>query len=675
MNITELARKLKITPKELKQELPNLGFHIGPRAIQIPDKQAEKVMEIWQEKKKLEATLKKVQEKIFQRKKEKEEEIEEKPVIISSKIQVYRLAEELNITITKLMNELMKNGVLASVNESLDYEVAAIIAENLGFKVELGELENKESVTLLKQKLEEVLSNENKDKLQPRAPVVVIMGHVDHGKSSILDAIRESKIVAGEKGGITQHIGAYQVETNNHLITFIDTPGHEAFQSMRARGGEVADIAILVIAADDKIQPQTLESIKIIQQKNLPFIVAINKIDKPDSNVKKIKKELSDINLMPEDWGGKVICVEVSAKTKKGIDNLLEMINLVSEMITDKLVTNPDGDLVATVIESHLDLGFGPVATLIVYYGMLKKGDNIIIGQSYGQLRAIKDQSGKLIEKVGAGLPVQIFGLKSIPEVGNLVEVIPDNREFKKRVKQIPQSLAKRNSLIIGHQEKLTKEEEGDELKKSKIQHLNIILRADVVGSLEAIIHSLQKLEHPEVKIKIIKKGLSNLTESDVDLAKTVNAWIIAFGVGITSLAKQLVSELNLKMNTYYVIYDLIQDVKEEVNKLLPEEIFEEDLGKLEVLKIFQSKAKETILGGKVTKGKIIKATLIRVWSSAEKQELKGEGKVVQLQINKQDVEEVKTGGECGIKVVGQVNIEINDILEVYREVKKQRKI
>ncbi len=675
MNITELARKLEDKLKSLKQELPKLGFHIGPRAIQIPDKQAEKVMDIWQEKKKLEEILKKAQEKISQRKEEKGEEIEEKSVIISSKIQVYRLAEELNITITKLMNELMKNGVLASVNESLDYEVAAIIAENLGFKVELGELENKESETLLKQKLEEVLSNEDKSKLQPRAPVVVIMGHVDHGKSSILDAIRESKIVDSEKGGITQHIGAYQVEKNNHLITFIDTPGHEAFQSMRARGGEVADIAILVIAADDKIQPQTLESIKIIQQKNLPFIVAINKIDKPDSNVKKIKKELSDINLMTEDWGGKVICVEVSAKTKKGIDNLLEMINLVSEMITDKLVTNPDGDLVATVIESHLDLGFGPVATLIVYHGTLKKGDNIIIGQSYGQLRAIKDQSGKSIEEVEAGLPVQVFGLKSIPEVGNLVEVIPDNREFKKRIKQIPQSLAKRNSLIIGHQEKLTKEEEGDELKKSKIQHLNIILRADVVGSLEAIIHSLQKLEHPEVKIKIIKKGLSNLTESDVDLAKTVNAWIIAFGVGITGLAKQLVSELNVKMNTYYVIYDLIQDVKEEVNKLLPEEIFEENLGKLEVLKIFQSKNKETILGGKVTKGKIIKAALIRVWSPAEKQELKGEGKVVQLQINKQDVDEVKIGGECGIKLVGQVNIEVDDILEIYREVKKQRKI
>lgn len=681
MNITELARKLKITPNELKRELPKLGFHIGPRAIQIPDKQAEKVMEIWQEKKTKEKAVKKIKEKISQRKKTSEKAIEdvEKVITIPPIIQVYRLAEKLELPITKVMNELVKNGVLAGVNENLDYEIAAIIAENLGIKVKKGKEKEEEPSALIKQRLSEVLLKENKNKLKTRPPIVVVMGHVDHGKSSILDAIRESKIVASEKGGITQHIGAYQVEKNKHLITFIDTPGHEAFRSMRARGGEVADIAILVIAADDKIQPQTLESIKIIQQESLPFIVAINKIDKSDADIEKIKKELSEINLMPEDWGGKVICVPVSAKTKQGIENLLEMVNLVAEMNKDKLVANPTGDVVAVVIESHLDLGLGPVASLIVYNGTLRKGDNLIIGQSYGHLRSIQNQLGQLIKDAGVSLPVQIFGLKGIPKVSDIVEVISDNREFKKRVKQITQSLSKKDILVISPE---IKQKTTEESEKSKIRYLNIIVRADVLGSLEAIVHSLEKLEHPEVKVKIIKKGLGNLTESDIDLAKTANAQLVGFGVKISSLAKQLASELDLKVNIYSVIYDIIQDINEEINKLLPEEILEENLGKVEVLKIFQQKGQEIILGGKVIQGKVIKDTLIRVWGpvsetdkSNVEQELKGEGKLMQLQVNKQDVDEVKSGGECGIKFSGKINIIVGDVLEIYKETKKQKRI
>lgn len=677
MNITELARRLKVTPNELKQNLPKLGFHIGPRAIQIPDKQAEKVIKIWQEKSEKEKVLAKIKEKISQ-KNEKEKTSEScKVITLPPTIQVYRFAEELSMSVPKVMSELMKNGILASVNENLDYEIAAIIAENLGVKTVRGEIEQEDLTIALKSKLEEILKKEDKKNLEPRPPVVVVMGHVDHGKSSILDAIRKSKIVDQEKGGITQHIGAYQVEINNHLITFIDTPGHEAFQCMRARGGELADIAILVIAADDGVLLQTLESVKIIQQEGIPFIVAINKIDKPGVDVERVKKDLSKINLIPEDWGGKVICVPVSAKTREGIDDLLETINLVAEMEKDKLLTNPKGDLLGVVVESHLDSGFGPVASIIVYQGTLEKGDNVVIGQTYGRLRSIKDQLGNLVDIAKASFPVQIYGLKSLPQAGELIEVIKDNREFKKRIKQMTQSPAfKQEAFAVNY----SQQKDKDKSVKS-IKYINIILRTNVVGSLEAITQDLKKLDHPEVKIKILKKGLGDLTEADVDLAKAAQAWLISFETQISKSAKQLAYELNLKVNHYQVIYDLTEDIKEEINKLLLPEVSEEKIGKFEVLKIFQQTNKEIILGGRVIEGKIIKDGIARVWQTeivnGEKKEpeLKGEGRLTQLQINKKDVQEVKLGTECGMKFMGRVKIEIGDILEIYQEIKKQRKI
>jgi len=677
MNITELARRLKVTPNELKQNLPKLGFHIGRRAIQIPDKQAEKVIKIWQEKFEKEKALAKIKEKISKtNEKEKTPEVC-KVVTLPPTIQVYRFAEELSMSVPKVMGELMKNGILASVNESLDYEIAAIIAENLGVKTVRGEVEQEDLTIALKSKLKEILKREKKKNLEPRPPVVVVMGHVDHGKSSILDAIRKSKIVDQEKGGITQHIGAYQVEINTHLITFIDTPGHEAFQRMRARGGELADIAILVIAADDGVLPQTLESVKIIQQEGIPFVVAINKIDKPGVDVEKVKKDLSKINLIPEDWGGKVICVPVSAKTGEGIDDLLETINLVAEMEKDKLLTNPNGDLLGVVVESHLDSGFGPVASIIVYQGILKKGDNIVIGQTYGRLRSIKDRLGNSVDIVEASFPVQIYGLKNLPKAGELIGVIKDSHEFKKRIKQMTQkSEFKQESFAANYSQQSDK----DKSEKS-IKYINIILRTNVVGSLEAITQDLKKLDHPEVKIKILKKGLGDLTEADVDLAKAAQAWLISFETQISKSAKQLAYELNLKVSHYQVIYDLTEDIKEEINKMLSPEISEEKIGKLEVLKIFQQSDKETILGGRVLEGKIIKDGIIRVWQTVivngekKEPELKGEGKLTQLQASKRDVQEVKSGTECGMKFTGRVKVEIGDILEVYQEIKKQKKI
>lgn len=671
MNITELARKLKITPKELKEELPVLGVHIGKRAIQIPDKQAEKVIELWREKKEKEKTLFKIKDKMNRsaEKEEPEDEEKKKDIVLPPAIQVYRLAEKMDLPVKKIMNELMKNGVLSNINESLDYEIAAIIAENLGFNPIEGEGEEKKEEISLKSKVKDILESGQNKNLKSRPPVVVVMGHVDHGKSSILDTIRKSKIVAKEKGGITQHIGAYQVEKNNQLITFIDTPGHEAFKTMRTRGGEIADIAILVIAAEDGIRPQTMESIKIIQQEKIPFLVAINKIDKPEADIERVKKELSEINLTPEDWGGDIICVPVSAETGEGIDKLLETIVLISDVEKERLLYLPEGKLIGAVVEAHLDSGVGPVITAIVYNGTLKQGDNIIVGESHGKIRFIKNQKGEQIKKAEASQPVQIFGLKDLPEAGDLIEVVKEEKDFKKRIKETKNYSPKEVSSSSYTQQESNKDQE---------KNINIILRADVSGSLEAVEQIIDKLKNSEVKVKILKKGLGNLTDADVDLAKAVNGWLISFGSDITNSAKQLADELNLKVNKYNVIYDLVDDVKEEINKILPPDIVEKKIGKIEILKVFQKSGKEVILGAKGLEGKIVKESIARVWVNPSPDKdpiLKGEGKITQLQANKKDVSEVKAGSEFGLKFVGKVKVEEGDILEIYQEEKKEKKI
>jgi len=666
MNITELARRLKVTPKELKVALPKLGFHIGARAIQIPEKQAMQVVEMWQENRKKEKEIEKIEAKInkadVKESLGEESDEKEKPKLVNLPplIRVYDLAEKLKLPVMKVMNELIKNGVLSSINESLDYEIAAIIAENLGFEVVKEEGgENIVSISA-KERVKDILKTENKKKIVSRPPIVVIMGHVDHGKSSILDAIRESQIVAKEKGGITQHIGAYQTKHKDKLITFIDTPGHEAFEAMRAHGGSVADIAILVIAADDKIQPQTLESIRVIQKEELPFIVAINKIDRTESDAEKIKKGLSEINLLPEDWGGKIICVSVSAKSKEGLDNLLDMINLIADLEKDKLLTNPEGDLIGTVIESHLDLGLGPVATIIIYNGTLKKGDNIVAGQTYGRLKYAKNQYGEFVEKIEPSFPAQIFGLKEVPGVGDLVEVVNKGKEFKSQIKQM-------NSANFDQALSL------DQVSSSKkdTEYVNVIIRADVLGSLEAIITSLKGLICPNIEVRIVKSGLGSLTEADVELAKTTQSWLIGFNIKVNNSVKQLIKESKIRMNFYEVIYKLIEDVQDSMKSLIKPEISEKKLGEIKILEVFRQTGKEAILGAKVLKGKIFPETIVRIWrlNPEGEKEIKGESKLIQIQSSKQDVKEVLAGTECGLKLSGKTKIEINDILEVYKEI------
>ncbi len=664
MNITELARRLKITPKELREKLPELGFDIGKKAIQIPDEQAAKVMEKWQEMKRIEN----LREKLLVQKeaavKEEEKKEGERKFVIPPVITVHSLAKKLNLPVAKVINELLKNGVIATINDNLDFEIAAIIAENLGFKAEKGGAEEK--TISLKEKLEEVAKKEGKKKLMLRPPVVVVLGHVDHGKTSLLDAIRETEVAMQEDGAITQHIGAYQVEVNfkdygKRILTFIDTPGHEAFNEMRSRGGQVADLAVLVIAADDKVQPQTLESIKVIQETNLPFVVALNKIDLPEADLERIKKQLSEINLVPEDWGGEVICVPVSAKTKEGLTNLLEMLLLLADLEKEKYLVDPDRPTIGVVVESHLDKGEGPIATVLIYTGTLFWRDCVLVGHSFGRIRTMRDFHGRTIKQAIPGMPVQIVGLKDIPPVGSLLEAIRDVKEFKKRIKKISYK-ATRPMIVKGRGE----EKEGPVLK--------VILRADVIGSLEAIIESLKKIEkeQQEVRIEIIKKDLGDLTESDVILAQTTKAWLVGFQIKALSTVMKLAEERGVGVYLFKVIYDLIEEAKRQINMLLPPEILEIFLGKAKVLILFRKSGQEMIVGAKVIEGNILKNTKFRLWRAGQ---LLDEGAILQLQVNKQDVDEVKTGTEFGMRLICKTTIEVDDELEVYQQKKKERKV
>ena len=667
MNITELARKLKVTPVELKEKLPELGFHVGRRAIQIPDEQVEKVIEKWNEMKKKEKKKERLESMVEEKEEEKKEEIKE--VSLPPAIQVYRLAEKLNLPLNKVMSELIKNGIFTSLNEKIDYEIAAIIAENLGFKVRQQEKKEEIKVTI-KEKIKKVIDQEKKEDLIKRPPVVVVCGHVDHGKTSLLDFIRQTKEVAKEKGGITQKIGAYQIEipydkeilrsaqndfaTKSRKITFIDTPGHEAFEAMRVRGGEAADLAILVIAADDKVQPQTIEAIKIITKENLPFVVAINKIDKPEADPEKIKKELSEINLVPEEWGGKTICVPVSAKTGQGIDELLETLLLLADLKGEALLANKKGKAVATVIESHLDPGAGPVAAVIVFNGSLKVGNSALIGHSYGKIRMMKNEKGETIKEAFLSQPVQISGLKKLPEVGEILEVIEDQKEFKKKIKELE---------ILSVKERIKLEEK--KISKKQEEKLKIILRADTLGSLEAVIRALNKIDEKEVKLEIVKKKVGRPTEKDVVLAHRINAQLINFNVDFSRNVEEMAKDLGVKFSSYDIIYHLIEKVGEEIKALKKPESVEEKIGKLKVLAIFGKNQKGEIVGGRVIEGKIISGLKAKIW---REEKIIGEGLIKKLQINKEEVKEVGNGNECGVFFVGDENLKEGDILEFYKK-------
>ncbi len=656
MNVTELARRLKITPSKLREIMPQLGFDIGQKAIKVNEKTAQAVMEklsdsrirsrfIGEEKSQLQTNWPSEAEK-------SETDKEEKVIFIPERISVKALAQRMGIEVTRLILELMKNGVMASLNQEIDFETASIISEDLGFKVKL----TKEQGAEVKKNDYEYILEIDYEKAKPRPPVVVVMGHVDHGKTKLLDAIRQTNLIDGEAGGITQHIGAYQVEKDGRRLTFIDTPGHEAFSAMRSRGAQVADVAILIVAADDGVQPQTIEAVAHIKQAGLPFIVAINKIDKAEANIDKVKGDLANMGLTPEDWGGKTICVPISAKQGTNIDELLETLFLVLEMEKDKIVANFDKPAVGTIIESHIDKGEGPVATVLVQNGTLKLNDLVLIGDCPGKIRAMKTWRGESVRTALPSTPVRILGLKDVPQVGEILHVVNDKKELKKAAKN-----KKKKSLAI-KQEHYAAEKTDDE-EKPKPQ-LKIILKADVLGTVEAISEALEKVKQDKISVRIIKQGLGNITEKDIESAAALEAYLLGFHVKVTNEAKKLAVNKGLKLNLFEVIYDLVDFVEKKIKEIAGKEQRVVKLGILRVLKIFRSGKQWQIIGGEVVSGKLMPQTRAIV---RQGDKIIGEVQIEEVESGKQQVNEVVEGQQAGIKVSGQILLNEGDELELFK--------
>ncbi len=665
MNISELARRLRVPTEELRSKLPELGFDIGNKAIKIPDRDAGRIMNAWQEMKKRQYLQKKMEDqKARLERKEKVKSGDAEKILIPATISVRDFATALNLPIAKVMQELMRSGILASLNELIDFDSASIIAEDLGFIAEKVEASKDTSSTDVQvDRLADVMHGESAENLVPRAPVIVVMGHVDHGKTLLLDTIRKTRVIDSEAGGITQHIGAYQVVKDGRALTFIDTPGHEAFTVMRSRGAKVADIAILVVAADDGIQPQTREVIDIIKASQLPFIVAINKIDKPEANIERIYGQLGEVGLVPEEWGGKTICVPVSAKAGLNIDKLLDMLLLVADLEKAKIVANPDRQAIGTVIESHVDKGQGPVATVLVQTGTLKVGDVIgLRGALYGKVRAMKTFDGKDIKVAPPSTPVKILGFKEAPSVGDILEV-PEDAALLGKLRLQPTRKSGVGELTLKHSHSI--EEDGESAGGESKVKFNVVVKADVLGSLEALMGMLEKIDNPYVGVEIVGKGLGNVTDADIMSADAAKAVIFGFNVKAPAQIMELARSKNVIVEEYQVIYRLFESVVAHLKKLLPDEKIYSELGSAEVLALFKKTDKGQIVGCRVKKGKLMSGATVRVLRNGQ---MIGEGKSDALQSGKSAVSDVLAGQECGLSFIGKTKIEVGDILELYKE-------
>jgi translation initiation factor IF-2 len=575
-----------------------------------------------------------------------------KPVKIPERIVLKDLAEKFKKSATEVIKKLMSMGMMVTINEEVDYETAAIIADEFGIKIEKEIVVSEEDILF-----DDNETDDEKD-LVPRAPIVVVMGHVDHGKTSLLDAIREENVTGTEVGGITQHIGAYTVTVNGRDITFIDTPGHEAFTSLRARGAQVTDIAILVVAADDGVMPQTIEAINHAKAAKVSIIVAINKIDLPGANPDRVKQQLAEHGLIPEEWGGDVIYVPISAKHRQNLDELLDMVLLTADIL--ELKANPDRQAKGTVIEAKLDKTRGPIATLLVQRGTLHHGDSIVTGTTVGRIRAMTDDKGREIEKAGPSMPVEILGLPEVPTAGEVFYAIKDEKVAKHLVE-------KRKDLIKQKQmqttAKVSLEDLFSQIKEGNIKELNIIVKADTQGSVEAVRHSLEKIKNDEVKVKIIHGGVGAVTESDVNLASVSNALIIGFNVRPGTNVKEIAESLDVDMRFYRVIYDAIDDIEAAMKGMLEPKYREVLIGHVEVRQIFKVSGVGTVAGCYVTDGKILRNSDVRIVRDGV---VIHEGELASLKRFKDDVREVAQGYECGISIEKFNDIKEGDIIEAY---------
>lgn len=575
----------------------------------------------------------------------------ERSIEVENMITVGALAERLQIPATKLIAELMKNGIMATINERIDFETAQIIVEELGLEVELS---RKAAETSKPVREKRVAS----DKAGTRPPVVAVMGHVDHGKTSLLDAIRSADVAKGEAGGITQHISSYQITHGDRKITFLDTPGHEAFAALREHGAQLTDLVIIVVAADDGIKPQTLEAIRFARKAGVKMIVAINKIDKEGADANRVKQQLAENDLMIEEWGGETIAVEVSAKTKQNVSELLDMVLLLADV--EELKADTDVPAKGLIIEAHMEQGRGSVAIALVEEGILKPGTFVVAGSAYGKVRNLEATDGTPLKEAGPSTPVVLTGFKVLPEFGDEFAVVKNEKEAKHL-----SELAKQNKSMSGGLQM-----SGNELlriinRSNELQELNIIVKADVQGSLTSVIDSLKTLDTEEVAIRVVGSGVGAVSDSDVHMAHSSNAIIYGFNVEVSTAIKQIASRDRVSVRLYKVIYELIDDAKEELSRLLSPEIVETELGRLVVKGIFKTSKTEVICGGEVTKGKLTVPALARVMRGKEKL---AEVEVINLKKGPQDAKEVFEGEMCGmsLKTTGRLALEEGDHIEFF---------
>ena len=587
----------------------------------------------------------------FLKKSEKKEKVEKIHVLIPDEITVGELAERMKKPATEVIKKLMLLGIMASVNESLDFDTASLIAEECGCTFE-------KEIILTD---EDILFNDVEDApetLKPRSPVVVVMGHVDHGKTSLLDTIRNTNVTEGEFGGITQHIGAHRVRVGDKKITFLDTPGHEAFTAMRARGALVTDIAILVVAADDGIMPQTIEAINHARAAEVSIIVAINKIDKEGANPDRVRQELTEHGLVPEEWGGDTICVEVSAKQGKNIDSLLDMVLLVAEM--KELKANPDRAAKGTVIEAQLDKGRGPVASVLVQKGTLRVGDIVVAGTAVGHVRAMNDDKGRAVKKAGPSIPVEILGLSEVPDGGDTFYAVEDERKARavveaRKFKEKQERQKRANTVSLDNL--------FEHIEAGKMKNLDIIVKADVQGSVEAVRQSLERISNEEVKVNVIHGAVGAVTESDVMLASASNAIIVGFNVRPTPGASTAAEDAEIDIRLYRVIYDAIEDIEKAMKGMLEPTFREAVIGHVEIRTTFKVSGVGTIGGAYVLDGKIQRNSLVRIVRDGI---VIHEGELASLKRFKDDVKEVAAGYECGVSIEKYNDIKDGDIVEAY---------
>lgn len=654
IRLYEMAKKLNVTSKELINYLKDFNVEVPSHMSTLDDEVVDLLNEAFLDEDEIvEEDFEEI-EKAKTKKKPAKKKTKKKVITIEEQLTVARLAEKLAIPATELIKKLMDLGMMLNQNAPVDFDTASLLAEEYGAKLEMKAAEQDES--------ESVEIEEEPENLEPvpRAPVVTIMGHVDHGKTSLLDKIRQSHVAQSEAGGITQHIGAYQVELEGGKITFLDTPGHEAFTAMRARGAQVTDIAILVVAANDGVMPQTLEAISHAKAANVPIIVAINKIDAPGANPDRVKQQLSEHGLIPEDWGGDTICVPVSALRGDGIGELLEMINLVAEM--QELKAPVDGLAKGTVIEAKLDKFRGPVATVLIQKGTLKVGDPVVAGTVCGRVRALTNDKGQNIKTAGPSTPVEVLGLGDVPHAGDLFQVTTSE-------KQAREIAAKRLSKEKEEMQKTTRvslEDLFQQIQSADIKELRLLIKTDVQGTAEAVKQQLEKLSNEEVKVVAIHTGVGAISESDINLAAASNAIVIGFSVRPDAIAKKAAEREKVDIRTYRVIYDAVEDIKKALKGMLAPVYKEEVLGHAEVREVFKVPKVGNVAGSYVLDGRILRSASVRVLRDNV---VIYEGELASLRRFKDDVREVTSGFECGIGVDKFNDIKVGDIIEAYRMV------